>query len=40
VSNQDAILGHLVAGSMPCDGPWPDADIALLRRWIAEGSQP
>lgn len=40
VSNQDAILGHLVSGSMPCDGPWPDANVALLRRWIDEGSRP
>ncbi|MFF1634627.1 hypothetical protein [Leifsonia sp. NPDC058248] len=40
VSNQDAILGHLVAGSMPCDGPWPQSHIALLRRWIDDGSQP
>ena len=40
VSNQDAILGHLVSGSMPCDGPWPESDVALLRRWIDEGSHP
>ena len=40
VSNQDAILGHLVSGSMPCDGPWPQTDVALLSRWVAEGSHP
>ncbi len=40
VSNQDAILGHLVSGSMPCDGPWPDSDVDLLRRWVADGSRP
>jgi hypothetical protein len=40
VSNQDAILGHLVAGSMPCDGPWPETNIALVRRWIDDGSRP
>ena len=40
VSNQDAILGHLVSGSMPCDGPWPESDVDLLRRWVAHGSRP
>ena len=40
VSNQDAILGHLVSGSMPCDGPWPESNVGLLRRWIDEGSHP
>lgn len=24
-------------GAMPCDGPWPDADIALFRSWIDAG---
>ena len=40
VSNQDAILGHLVSGDMPCDGAWPQSDVDLLRRWVAEGSHP
>ncbi|HEY2555942.1 MAG TPA: hypothetical protein VGI08_02460 [Diaminobutyricibacter sp.] len=40
VSNQDAILGHLVSGSMPCDGPWPESDVTLMRQWIDEGSHP
>ena len=40
VSNQDAILGHIVSGSMPCDGAWPQSDVDLLRRWVAEGSNP
>ena len=35
----DAILGRLQAGSMPCDGAWPDAQVALFRRW-AEGGKP
>ncbi|NEN05826.1 hypothetical protein G3T36_08065 [Diaminobutyricibacter tongyongensis] len=40
VSNQDGILGHLVSGEMPCDGPWPESNVALLRRWIDKGSRP
>jgi hypothetical protein len=35
----DAILDRLQAGSMPCDGAWPDARVELFRRW-AEGGKP
>jgi hypothetical protein len=31
--NADAILGVLSAGSMPCDGGWPQAQVDLFRRW-------
>ena len=34
VSDADGILNRLVDGTMPCDGAWPEADIALFRRWI------
>ncbi|HZR52767.1 MAG TPA: ferritin-like protein [Streptosporangiaceae bacterium] len=34
------ILGRLQAGSMPCDGPWPEARIAVFKRWIDGGSRP
>jgi hypothetical protein len=38
VSEQaDAILEQLRAGSMPCDGPWPEARVDLFARWIAGG---
>jgi hypothetical protein len=33
----DAILGRLKAGTMPCDGAWPSAQVALFERWVASG---
>jgi hypothetical protein len=33
----DAILSRLEDGSMPCDAPWPEAQVELLRRWIEAG---
>ncbi len=33
----DAILERLEAGSMPCDGAWPQEQIAAFRAWIAGG---
>ncbi len=35
--NADAILGRLKAGTMPCDGAWPQAQVELFERWIASG---
>jgi hypothetical protein len=35
-----SILERLVDGTMPCEGPWPPARIALLRSWIAGGCRP
>ena len=35
----DAILTRLQAGTMPCDGAWPQAQVDLLQRW-AEGGKP
>jgi hypothetical protein len=32
-----AILTRLRAGSMPCDGAWPQARIAVFARWIDTG---
>ena len=40
VEHQDAVLARLSAGTMPCDGPWPEDSVALLRQWIAGGSLP
>jgi hypothetical protein len=34
------IFARLQSGTMPCDGAWPDARIALFKRWIDGGSQP
>jgi len=33
----DAILGQLEAGTMPCDGAWPAAQVELFRRWTESG---
>jgi hypothetical protein len=35
----DAILDRLQAGTMPCDGAWPQAQVDLFRRWT-EGGKP
>jgi truncated hemoglobin YjbI len=32
-SHRQQILARLRAGSMPCDGAWPDEKIALFERW-------
>ena len=34
------ILERLVDGTMPCDDPWPDERIALLRAWLDGGCAP
>jgi hypothetical protein len=33
----DAILARLQAGTMPCDGAWPAAQVALFPQWVASG---
>lgn len=33
----DAILHRLQAGSMPCDGAWPPAQVGVFQRWVAAG---
>jgi hypothetical protein len=38
--NAEGILERLVAGDMPCDAPWPEADIDKFRTWIREGMRP
>jgi hypothetical protein len=38
VSQQaDAILARLQAGTMPCDGAWPQAQVDLFQRWAQGG---
>jgi len=37
-ANADAILGQVEAGTMPCDGPWPDDRVATFRDWVAAGT--
>ena len=36
-THADAILAVLRAGTMPCDGAWPAADVELFERWVAGG---
>jgi hypothetical protein len=35
--NADAILARLRAGTMPCDGAWPQAQVDLFQRWTESG---
>jgi hypothetical protein len=39
-AHQDAILGRLSNGTMPCDGAWPPEHVAVFQSWIATGSAP
>jgi hypothetical protein len=39
-ANADAIYGRLRAGTMPCDGAWPDENVALFAAWISGGKKP
>ena len=32
------ILGRLGDGTMPCDGPWPSAQVEVFRRWTESGT--
>ena len=36
--NSDAILERLRNGTMPCDGAWPDEQVAVFQRWVDAGS--
>jgi len=36
-NHADAILSRLEDGSMPCDAPWPEAQLKRFRSWIEAG---
>jgi CDGSH-type Zn-finger protein/truncated hemoglobin YjbI len=36
-NHADAILSRLRAGTMPCDGAWPDDQVDLFEQWLAAG---
>jgi hypothetical protein len=36
--NGDAILERLRDGTMPCDGAWPDGQVALFQAWLEAGT--
>lgn len=35
--NADDILEAVSNGSMPCDAPWSDDQVAVFRTWMTEG---
>ena len=36
-NNADRILDRVRAGTMPCDGAWPEDRVELLARWVESG---
>jgi hypothetical protein len=34
------IVPSVRAGIMPCDGRWPDDDVARMVRWLDDGAAP
>jgi hypothetical protein len=38
-ANADGIVARLRAGTMPCDGAWPEAQVDLFARWIDDGKR-
>jgi len=36
-THAQAILGRLSSGTMPCDGKWPEEQIALFGSWVEAG---
>jgi hypothetical protein len=36
VMHRQQILLRLRAGTMPCDGAWPDEKVALFEHWAAD----
>jgi hypothetical protein len=40
VRHAPAILDQVRSGSMPCDGPWPESQVALFSQWVSTGTAP
>jgi hypothetical protein len=38
VQHASAIAGKLHEGSMPCDGAWPQENVATFDRWVGGGT--
>ena len=36
----EGIYSRLEDRSMPCDGPWPQDQVAKFKRWMDEGMAP
>jgi len=39
-TNADKIYEQLASGSMPCYGPWPEANVQRFREWMDSGFTP
>jgi len=39
-AHADAILNRVRAGTMPCDGAWPETSVDVLQRWVDGGKAP
>jgi hypothetical protein len=39
-TNADLILERIEDGTMPCDEPWAEQQVEMLRSWIANGCPP
>ena len=37
LAHGQAIASHLRDGTMPCDGRWPEQQVGLFERWLAQG---
>lgn len=37
-ANADPIYGRLSDGSMPCDGAWPEDQVATFKAWMDAGT--
>lgn len=37
-AHAEIILQRLSEGTMPCDGEWPNEQIATFRRWVDGGT--
>jgi len=38
--NAEGIHERLEGGDMPCDGEWPEEQVALFKKWMDEGMSP
>ena len=36
-AHAEDILERLTEGTMPCDGEWPEEEVARFRRWVEAG---
>ena len=39
-SRADEILQRLQDGNMPCDGAWPQSQVATFKQWVDGGKLP